>query len=293
MKKLPLAKCLEKRYKKMEIAFKKVTQDFDESAIHSFRREVKKIGSLLQLANASRSQSSKSFILHILDSFYKRIGIMRSLQLQTAKVKELDFIKYPMLPSVYLLFLQQSVGEVKESLVKTIAKRNPFETEKKKLFHKLPRTTGRKTVQKFVDERIVRMSRLYQMASFSDKSLHMIRKILKDILVIASETKNFTGVLSDVSFGRKAIKSLTQVLGKFHDQCVSLDLLHQHYKEQSINEGEREAWLHLYNDWWDEKERNRMKLESIFQKIFPHLLASMPLLDKHDVALLSQWVETD
>lgn len=259
---MKMVKSFKKKYNNIEETFRIVIKHFDAGNIHKFRLEVKKLNSLLRLAGIVHKHSR----LLALHKFYKAVGIIRSPQLQQQRIVLLKRERYKILSKSYLKYLKQAIADEKVKAVNLIKRKKPFGKEVKKIVDRLPERLKRTSIQTFIDQKMGIHTRLLKLNSISDESLHVARKSLKDMVYISSEVKESSLIPSSSSVSKKTIHATTKLLGEFHDKCVSLDLLQAHVKLQPINTEERKIWHDLENEWWEEKERDRVKIHAIFKR---------------------------
>ena len=95
--------------------------------------------------------------------------------------------------------------------------------------------------------------------------MHSLRKLLKDV-VYNWRYFGKTIVFNQVSMNLDDIGVIVKALGKFQDQCVGLDLLHVHYRDQQNGTNDRLMWRSLENSWWSEREVSRGFIQKLLHK---------------------------
>lgn len=264
MKHRKLINTVKKKYRKIDQLLNEVIIDFGSDNIHLFRLEVKKLRSLLQFSCAAKKKTIN--IPKKLRSFYHALGIIRSLQIQYQSIKDITHVACDSLKKTYLDFISVAIEKKLTETRKSITHKSPFAKEKRVLLSQLPNGIKQKVIRRFTAQHVSTLTYLMQPAYLSDKSLHTIRKLLKDILYTWALTAEPTALPSAIIMSKEEVHYVTEILGSFQDKCTGLDLLHAHYKKQHLSLQERHLWRSLENHWWLERERARENIHALFQK---------------------------
>lgn len=260
MERKPAIDFIENRFIKINSTLDLVLANYDIEDIHHLRVEIKKLKAFLHLLKAGLNDSYAFKLPAGIKRFYKTIGVVRSLQLQQDRCKKMAAETDDHLPLQYMSELE---AEEKATIAKAknvITSKKTFIKEKKHLISVLKKGHGEIKVNLFLKSAIKLLRQHLISENPGDKTLHAVRKILKDILYIqpfieAKIKSTFPSILSDQS----NLKSLATLLGDFQDIYTGLKLL-KVYVTNSLPEPERIFLKNVEKEWKEEKEEIRKKI---------------------------------
>jgi len=159
------------------------------------------------------------------------------------------------------------VGELnkkeKANIVKAknlIRSKEPFIKEKDHLISGLKEKNENIKEKEFLKSAIASLNQHLSSGNPSDKTLHSIRKILKDILYTQPFIKiKIKSVPLSMLPDHSNLKLLSTLLGDFQDIYTGLKLLHAHGAD-NLPEPERIFLMNVEKEWKEEKEEIRKKV---------------------------------
>jgi CHAD domain-containing protein len=254
---------IESRFEDIEACFKGILDGFGMEEIHLFRIEIKKLKAFLRLLQIGLKKPDDLRLPKIFNKSYRATGAIRTLQLQRQKIQQVVHEIRDIHPETYLniLTVEASENMIKvENLAKT---QKSFLSERKNIITHLPDGLSKKSIRKYTEDTAFDLSELIRKAQLPDKSLHQVRKILKDLQYNWPFTKNLMGKSFPSTVNDKdSIKSFTNRIGNFHDACMALSLLEPNYIDQISNEKERILLLNIKKEWENEKRDIKQQIET-------------------------------
>ncbi|MCK7557189.1 CHAD domain-containing protein [Chitinophaga sedimenti] len=192
--------------------------DLDRHTVHQFRVEYKKLRAFLRMLSANESIEVSGKLRRA----YRIAGRIRDFQLHMAgSGKSTDDGDDK--PAAYLKALRREIHKEKAALIKILST-NPLDKSQAKTDHMLPGSFTMEEYQRYTEGKQRKINAILRSAKFNNQNLHVIRKILKD-LVYNSDTcaSAFPG---KASFTMGAVfSSLLDDLGIFQDQCSSIKFM--------------------------------------------------------------------
>ncbi|MGZ5135475.1 MAG: CHAD domain-containing protein, partial [Flavitalea sp.] len=222
MKPSDIKSVIESRFKKIKDARDKIIKHFGTEEIHDFRVEVKKLRAFMRLAATPLTSPVKLKIPYQLNSLYRSVGNIRTLQLQRQRIFEHIKEKECGEPTQYLQILldQQRDWERK---IPEISNRKALETEEEMLIRTFNFKLRMESVKKYTETRTRELRNLFTFREHPDERLHQIRKILKDIMYTLPYTGDyFFSFFNNRLQSKEDLKSLTDLLGEIQDASTSL-----------------------------------------------------------------------
>jgi CHAD domain-containing protein len=261
MERKKIKKVIEDHLKQMQSIAKKISAAYATEDIHSFRIEVKKLRAFLRLIQKVQNLHATHFPKQI-KNFYALLGAIRTLQLQQEKIREAIKKTKGVIPEAYLRILHNETGIQIEKANKLLLNKNLF--KEKKLVEKLPGKISKAELNNYLSFQKNKLLRLISEENISDRQIHQIRKILKDIFYVHPYIMNKKKNAVNSFFDRKNLKEITDILGNFHDTCVALSLLSPQYLNKIPSQQERDSLPAIHKRL--QKERKELKTKIKFKK---------------------------
>jgi len=241
-------KIIGERYAGINKYLKKPDRWFEVDHIHLFRLEVKKLNSFLGLLSMG---ADKFNLPKALKKVYKILGRIRMNQLQEENVlctaKELRIG----LPVHYLISLKIEKSELKKRAKGLLMNIEPLRV--KKLGGDIPKIILSENERSYLVGQEKNLNELITGQS-DDKSLHRVRKVLKNILYDLPFLKHEMKERPEFSRDNtRRMKSLESDLGTFHDISLSLQQLARAMNGQ-YERAEREILMSIQEQWTKNKE---------------------------------------
>jgi CHAD domain-containing protein len=268
MKHTEIRDILECRYQKIEIAFNKVMEGFGTDEIHLFRVEVKKLRAFLKLVRTIRDGTHAGKLPARLRKFYGAIGIVRNLQVQEQRILTESEAGCYVLPRQYLHLLEEKKTIDIAAAGGIASGKAPFRKGMDQVGAILPGKLNPKMIKRFVSSEISALERLLTPVYPDDESLHLVRKLIKDLQY------TWTYIIEDLSItlshglpaGKDDIKRIAARLGDFQDISDGLELLNADNLIRVDNEEERSVLQHIGRKWREENENARPELYELLKK---------------------------
>jgi CHAD domain-containing protein len=260
---------IKKRFEEINIAFYGLREHFIEGDIHAFRVKVKKLKACLCLMDSAEKHHTPLKLPQKIAKIYKISGAIRTLQIQQNHVQILLNGNQIAPPETYLKLISGNLLQHIEIANKLINGKSFFKKAEVRLLHLLPHQLNPDTINKYVASEEDRLEELVAPVFLTDKSLHAVRKILKNLLYISpyiAFDDNVTPPFSLLS-GQENIESFTIILGNFHDLNIAIDNLHADCLKIKIDENEKLLLRTIESIWIKERELIRKKIYDQIQKI--------------------------
>jgi CHAD domain-containing protein len=245
-----IVETIDTRFKNLNKIFPGVQEQFDNQTIHHFRLETKKLRAFLRLCAIELNEANELRIPKKLKQFYGYIGIIENLQLQQQKIatiKTSDDTNCANNKS-YKSFLQLEEHYWKVQ-AKSLAHINNFNDEKDTILNLLPYKISKETLKKFVNKKQQELNEL--LPSFNkDESLHRIRKIINDLIY----NWPYIEVYAPATMKHENLVALSELLGKFRNVSITLNLLHSTLRDNGKNHPETPGLEKIEIEWQNEKE---------------------------------------
>lgn len=268
MKHTEIRDIIEGRYQKINMAFNKVMEAFGTDEIRLFRVEVKKLRAFLKLVRTMRDGSHAGRLPARLRKFYGAIGIVRNLQVQEQRILTEATAGSYALPSQYLHLLEEEKTTNVAVAAKIGSGKSPFRKGMDQVVAILPGKLHPRMIKQFVSSEISAMEQLLTPASPDDETLHLMRKLIKDLQYTWTYITKDPAVA--ISYGlpvaKDDFKRITARLGDFQDISDGLELLNADSLDRIDNEGERSVLQHIERKWREENENAKPDLYDLLKK---------------------------
>jgi len=265
-------------FKRLNISMTLIKKDFDSTAIHDFRVDVKKLRSFIKLL-ALEPKAAKDLMLPPgIKKLYTLCGKIRDIQLQQLRMKE-AFKDYNQLDEYENLLNNEMNRWMKK--VNIALRYRPLLDAEQKLPGNLPDRLSRGSIQQFFKQKKENMCTIISVGFFIDDELHSIRKNIKDIIYINKLLVGNVGMpVKAMQWDKAEIKRaelLAQELGRYNDYCFALSFLKSD-RLKTIKSKERKSIQIIRKEWKLEKRLKRKEIIAslpAYSFLFP-VLANLP-----------------
>jgi len=265
-------------FKRLNISMTLIKKDFDSTAIHDFRVDVKKLRSFIKLL-ALEPKAAKDLMLPPgIKKLYTLCGKIRDIQLQQLRMKE-AFKDYNQLDEFENLLNNEMNRWMKK--VNIALRYRPLLDAEQKLPGNLPDRLSRGSIQQFFKQKKENMCTIISVGFFIDDELHSIRKNIKDIIYINKLLVGNVGMpVKAMQWDKAEIKRaelLAQELGRYNDYCFALSFLKSD-RLKTIKSKERKSIQIIRKEWKLEKRLKRKEIIAslpAYSFLFP-VLANLP-----------------
>ncbi len=249
-------------FKRINKLSRKIIKTWDADDIHVFRVQVKKLRAFLRLLN-SVNKTENPLIPEPLKTFYRYIGYIRNIQLHCDKFIE-QHATYKAHPPVAYM---KMIGDEKrywQSAAADLITGHGFRDSEEEILENLPDKVGRSTKKRFLEKKTDKLKKALRKPE-DDKTIHTVRKILKDLLY----AWKFIDVhrLPESISKQSDLKSLTSQIGDFIDKQVQLEFLSDRYLENIKDEQEKKSLLKMKAQLLNEKQTMLRALLLVFRHI--------------------------
>ncbi len=269
MKHLKIEEIIEKRFEKIDEAFEKARQHFQEDDIRVFRVKMKKLMACLQLMDSAKTHGQSIKLPSGIIKLNQFFGTIRTLQMQQTFIENTAKEKQTGLPEIYLKFVSDQIILLMKDFSKYIKSAQPFKKEEEKLLVLLPKQLSRKAILQFVRTEGDALEKLFAPVFPADKSFHDARKHFKNLLYVSPyinvEMSDLSPYNALTSF--EDIDAFTKILGNFHDLDTALDCLHISVHKIEPDEDEKFILRRLEQIWLAERGAFRVQIYDELQKI--------------------------
>lgn len=281
MKHLKIEGILEKRFGKINEAFEKARLHFQENDIRVFCVKMKKLAAFLRLANAAKKHGHPFELPHALVKLSEKFGAVRSLQMQLARVQLTLADQHSGNPEIYLNYLSSQILECMEDVSKHDKDEHAFKKEEDKLLKQLPDRLQQEAIQQYVRSEGDILEELLMPVFIADKSLHAVRKHLKNLLYIAPYAGMGMSELAPyrIFTGFEEIDDFTKQLGEYHDLNTALACLLTAAEKLEVDEDEKFLLRGLEQVWTAEREACRVQVYAELQKITASGRTPLPVVE--------------
>jgi len=232
-------------FKKLHKLLVYVIDNFGEEEIHEFRKEVKRLRAFLRLLSVERQEEDKLKITPKMKTIYGYVGIIRNLQLQQKNIE--DYLNGGGAPEAYCKVLKKEQEEWGKITRKFMDVEKDFYGDEEKVIDKLPDKITKPVIVRYINQETSDLMSLVT-DNLNDDNIHSVRKILKDLQYNWAYIKRYNLLLPLHVKGVSEIKTMTDLLGNFHDKCVNISLLHS-YNTYSVIDNEKPALEAIERDW--------------------------------------------
>lgn len=256
MKKKQLQKIISDRLRKINGYCKNIRKNFDDTSIHQFRVEVKKLRALLRLVALELKHPQKLKLPNKLKTIYAVAGEIRDTQLHLKRIAAAIEQKDDQ-PEAYNQLLQQKIHKKKKQLAKLLSRRF-FPAVKRKIVNRLPAALHQETAIQFVRQKMTSLNSSITAEPGHDEELHTIRKHLKDLMYDMNPPENDIKNAFPPDLVSKeqlqSVKHLTDQLGEFNDLCYAVQSVDPRHMKV-LKDEEKEQLNRIRNQWLQEKEQ--------------------------------------
>jgi CHAD domain-containing protein len=240
---------LRERLEKINKYLRKTEGRFHSDSIHSFRLEVKKLQSFLEMISPNGNTLS---VPKKLKKLYRILGSMRLVQLQRQAILETTSRSHTGIPAHYSASLEteRCIWKKKaKSHIKTMKR-----LKVKNFGMGVPDKIAVTAPRKFLTQQENLLSAIFHLPDPDEKTLHEARKILKCILYDLPYVKNSNRIKRKSYDGYSAqMKLLESKIGDFHDVSTSIRSLGEALND-SYEMEEKHILTFLRNQWKKDKE---------------------------------------
>jgi CHAD domain-containing protein len=252
---------IDTRFKNLNKMLPKVLEHFDNESIHSFRLETKKLRAFLRLCSIQLIETNELRVPKKLKRFYGYIGIIENLQLQQQKINPLLNTNDNSCNNCksYLQLLQAEEQYWKVQAKSLLNDGDNFIDEHDVVINSLPYKLSKETLKKFNEKKSQELNEL--MSSFNkDETLHRIRKIINDLIYNWSYIEVYSPLLPMRLARHENLVCFSELLGKFRDVAIALNLLQSTLRDSEKNNPETPYLEKMETEWQSEKEQIKEKI---------------------------------
>ena len=240
---------IKRHYRKIKKQLNKIAADFGTEAIHQFRISYKKLRAFLRMISQQNETAGKLKISKKIKTCYHLSGLLRDFQIHQQHIKKATKQELKK-PAEYLNLLRVEMDKVTLQLSEII-KTHPVATSEKKTAKHIPDKFSIKNLNLYSKEKWNEVSKIIVGSSYSEQTLHSIRKILKDLFynLKKNKTTENKGLSKYIraKINENNFKKLLDELGNFQDKSAGLALLKpsglmklNKYNQQLLNQIKKE-----------------------------------------------------
>lgn len=251
---------IEKRFKKIDKVSRKIYGHFEAEDIHVFRVETKKLRALLRLAGTDRIKGKKLVLPKHLKDLYLLLGAIRALQLQQRNIRAAAEGDGSPMCETYLNLLNAKEAGKMINAERLLSNKKAFKKERRHISSAIPAKISKSRINKFIKSTGSSLQKLVNEEVPSDESLHMLRKLLKDLMYC------WPYISADVALAYPAfpsrmedIQKIVDLLGNFQDIFMGIIHLESDYIYIN-NEIERELLLNIRARWQEKKDEIKKQI---------------------------------
>jgi hypothetical protein len=262
---------IENRFIKISTSLHAILRNSAIADIRRFRVEIKRLNAFLHMVQSEWKDADELKFSKRLKKFYTAIGIIRNLQLQQVRIKKIVAATGDKLPSEYLRTLD-GYANAEMVAAKNLMKIGKSIGERKKhIISFLREKVCKIKTKRFLISESKLLDKQLMLRLYDDKSLHLIRKILKNILYTQPYIKKEIGTILPSWLSDQArLKLLDNLLGNFRDACTGLNFLQFDFKDNII-EKERIVLKNIEKEWLGEKESVKQEIMNQLKQFQLHL----------------------
>lgn len=237
---------------------REIGTDPEAASIKSYRVQIKKMRAFLRLIAMEAKDPKRLGLPKKLREQFKSGGKLRDLGLLEKRIEGAKAGKPGIQYETGNLF--EDVSRQSKKIEKKSLSLNDFENAENKLALHLPPRYTTITLKRFLNEKMAAIRAIIARGKFTDKELHEIRKILKDILytlkLYRENLKMDLGFQFWNSEELKKVKLLEERLGAYNDNCNSLMFLSIR-RIRNMSRNEKELLVALRQELLQEKRELR------------------------------------
>ena len=215
MRKKKIRSNIRVRFSHIRQSLDKLPAYFHADDVHQLRVEIKKLKALLQLTASGRNRSKKPGLPGPLKKFYRRMGSIRSLQLQTDIIRRLQPAPDQHVEA-YLQLLAAELENQKSKAVSDLPGSTRLDAEQQQLIDRLPAGVSKTRVRKFLRLKKHKIARILE-GKPQYEEFHRLRKLMKTL----QYNKRSIQPLVE-GFDPVALREVTELLGRYCDACQAL-----------------------------------------------------------------------
>ena len=227
MKRKRLRQVINKQFHQLHIDLNNMMNGFDGEAIHAFRVQYKKSRACLRMLSQGTGDQGRLKLSRRIKKVYALAGQLRDLQLLRQEIKTVTR-NQPAMPLAFLVNLQNKIAGLKPELSQYCCGISVTKNQKK-LVKRLPVRFSRKQVNRYIRQKWDEVRQALVSAGNTDKSIHGIRKAVKDLLYITAIGKKIRKTVLTSSpwpvDQQNPFKKILDDLGEFQDRTVWIALL--------------------------------------------------------------------
>ena len=171
----------------------------------------------------------------------------------------------PKKPQEYFHLLQPQIDKVKLQLSEIIAA-NPVAASEHKTNKNIPDKFLQKDLNLYAKEKRDEVYKILTASSFSQQTLHTIRKYLKDLFYNLKKNKGLPKHIR-AKMNEKYFKKLLDELGNFQDMCAGLALLKPYWLKK-LNKYNQQLLNRIKKEWTKDKAAMKHLLVTKLQTDF-------------------------
>jgi CHAD domain-containing protein len=273
MKKIRVIADVKKRLKRIDKLSRQIHRYFEAEDIHMFRMETKKLRAILRLIGTDRIKGKKLVLPKHLKGLYRVLGAIRSLQLQQQNISAaITEDGNGGMCATYLNLLNAKEADKMIKAESLLINNKALQKEKQRISGVVPAKIGKLRIDKFIKSTGSRLQQLANEETLSDESLHMLRKLLKDLLYCWSYIKaDIAPASPSFPSGIEDIRKIVDLLGDFQDIFMSIIQLESDYIYIN-NERERTLLLDIRTKWQHKKDEIKKQVNTELPKLKLSLL---------------------
>ena len=220
---------------------RKVMVQFERDAIHELRIELKKMHAFLSLLRVEAGNRDALKFKKRLKALNGYVGIIHNIQLHQHYINSILPLHVPPGITDYLNILHEDIERWKKELVTLMSEHTALEEEKNIILNALPENISKSAIRKYLSLKVDEIKTLLILATSEEHNLHALRKVLRDILYNWSYIKpEAESMLPKDLNTYNNIQAVTELLGLYGDQCLSLDFLQPIHTDKLGDEAARE-----------------------------------------------------
>lgn len=237
----------------------KIDDHFHKPLVHDLRVEIKKLRAFLCLARTEPGEHSRLKIRRRLKAFNGYIGIIRNIQLQQHLMEELvPPIEAPFIAE-YMNLLDEDLHLWMHEALKLTFGHKDFDEERDVLLEALPPKLSHISVSRFVRQCAGEIESLLILRRADENNLHSLRGVIKNLLFNWNYLQTNAALLPPEMNDYERLLGLSDILGRYGDQCTGLDLLQASYLEKVTDKSGRSTLVWVRRQL--EKRRDQWRRE--------------------------------
>jgi CHAD domain-containing protein len=256
-----------KKFHETNTKLKSLSENLGLEEIHAFRVEIKKLKAFLRLFRNSANHPAKLKFPKNLNKIYKSLGSLRELQLQQEKLEKAIDNQNNLLPDT-LSKLGNEIDTFKSKTIQLFKYKKYRKKEEAKILKFIPENLTGNTIESYFIKKMRELQKILSMKRVSIKTLHRMRKILKDLQYNRSYRINIPAPeVEQALIPDDDIHHAATLIGNYHDLYTAIVLMEEELNTYPINENEKAILLKVRLLWKKEKEIQRKEIEGEMEKL--------------------------